>query len=155
MEALTVEIWADDFPVRVTTAYGPQICDSHERKQKFWQFLEREVENADAAGAGFILQMDSNCHVGKELIEKDVNPQNFNGKLFAQFLERNQHLTLINSLSLCEGLITRMRKMTNGVELSILDVFITCNKILPFIIKMKIDERRENTLSNFSAVKVM
>ena len=98
VEALTVEIWADDFPVRVVTAYGPQLGDSHERKRKFWQFLEREVENADAAGAGFILQMDSNCHVGKELIENDVNPQNLNGKLFAQFLERNQHFTLINSL---------------------------------------------------------
>ena len=82
VEALTVEIWAYDFPVRVVTAYGPQLSDSLERKQKFWHFLEREVLNADKVGAGFILQMDSNCHLGKEFIKNDVNEQNFNGKLF-------------------------------------------------------------------------
>ena len=155
VEALTVEIWADDFPVRIVTAYGPQLCDSQDRKQNFWQFLEREVANADEAGAGFILQMDSNCHLGKNFIEKDVNEQNSNGKLFGQFLERNTQLTLINSLSLCEGLITRMRKTTRGLELSILDVFVTCNKILPYIKQMKIDEKREKTLSNFGAMKAV
>jgi hypothetical protein len=39
--------------------------------------------------------------------------------------------------------------------MSVLDVFVTCNKILPFITRMKIDERREKTLSNFSAVKTV
>ena len=77
-----------------------------------------------------------------------MNPQNANGKMFAHFLERNQHLTLINSLSLCEGFITRMRKTTKVVEESILDAFITCNKILPYVKRMKVDERRETTLSN-------
>jgi hypothetical protein len=62
-------------------------------------------------------------------------------------------LTMINSLPLCEGLITRMRKTTRSVEMSILDVFVTCDKILPYIRKMKIDERRENTLTNFGIFK--
>ena len=116
IEALTVEVWADDVPVHILNAYGPQLGDCQERKQKFWQFLEREVANADMAGVGIVLQMDSNCHLGKELIENDVNPQNANGKMFAHFLERNQHLTLINSLSLCEGFITRMRKTSKVVR---------------------------------------
>ena len=90
-----------------------------ERKQKFWDFIDREVDNAIVAGAGFILQMDGNCHVGKDIIEKDVNIQNYNGKLFNEFLERNPHLTLINSLPLCEGSITRMRKTVKGMEKSI------------------------------------
>ena len=99
--------------------------------------------------------MNSNCHLGREMIKNYVNVQNSNGKLFAHFIERLPQLTIINSLPLCEGLITRMRKTTKGVELSILDVFVTCNKILPFIQRMKIDEKRENTLTNFGAKKVV
>ena len=155
IECLVVEVWADDFPVRVVTAYGPQLSDPSERKQNFWEFLEREADNADKAGAGFILQMDSNAHLGKEVIKNDVNDQNSNGKLFTEFLERMPQLTIINSLSLCEGLITRMRKTTRGVEMSVLVVFVTCNKILPYIIKIKIDEKRENTLTNFNALKMI
>ena len=65
------------------------------------------------------------------------------------FLERMPQLTLINSLPLCEGIVTRMRKTTKGVEKSCIDVFVACSKILPFIRKMRIDEKRENTLTNF------
>ena len=102
------------FPMRIVNGYGPQGSDSIERKRKFWDFLEREVNNAIVAGAGFILQMDGNCHLGPNYIKGDVNVQNANGKLFAEFLERNPHLTLVNSLPICEGIITRMRKTTKG-----------------------------------------
>ena len=115
VECLAVEVWVDDFPLRIFTGYGPQLSDSVKRKQKFWDFLEKEAENAERNGAGFILQMDSNCHIGKEILKTDINEQNQNGRLFANFLERLPHLTLINSLSICEGVITRMRKTTNGV----------------------------------------
>ena len=70
-------------------------------------------------------------------------------------MERMPQLKLINSLELSKGLITRMRKTVKGVEMSILDVFVTCDKILPHIRKMKIDKNRENTLTNFSAKKVV
>ena len=35
VEVLAIEIWVDDFPVRVVTAYGPQLSDKHEKKLKF------------------------------------------------------------------------------------------------------------------------
>ena len=152
VECLAVEIWIDDFPVRVVTAYGPQSGDKLERKVKFWEFIEREANKALDAGAGFILQMDSNAHLGKDIIEKDPNEQNLNGKLFCDFLERLPHLTIINSLELCEGSITRMRKTINGVERSILDVFVTCHRILPYVKSMRIDEKREHSLTNYSAI---
>ena len=97
--------------------------------------------------------MDGNSHLGPTIIEGDVNAQNANGKLFCEFLERNTHLTIINSLALCDGKITRMRKTIKAEEKSILDVFVTCDKVLPFITDMKIDEKREHALSNFKAVK--
>ena len=63
VECLAVEIWVDDFPIRIVTAYGPQLGDKLERKQKFWSFIEREAINAFENGSGFILQMDSNSHL--------------------------------------------------------------------------------------------
>ena len=153
VEAIAVEIWVNEFPIRVVNGYGPQLSDSIERKRKFWSFLEKQVDNAIVSGAGIIIQMDGNCHLGPNIIEGDVNVQNANGKLFCDFLERNTHLTIINSLSLCDGKITRMRKTTKTVEKSILDVFIAFDKILPYITDMKIDEKREHVLTNFKAMK--
>ena len=134
MECLVVEVWVEEFPIRIITAYGPQVGDASDRKQKFWDFLENQVNNAFNSGAGMIIQMDSNSHLGEEIIENDVNEQNVNGKMFADFLDRNPQLSLINSLPVCEGKITRMRTTTRGVEKSILDVFVTCDRILPYIL---------------------
>ena len=39
VECLTVEVWANDFPIRIVTAYGPQLGDSMERKTHFWDFI--------------------------------------------------------------------------------------------------------------------
>ena len=47
VECLVVEVWADEFPIHVLTAYGPQLSDSLERKRKCWDFLEREANNAE------------------------------------------------------------------------------------------------------------
>ena len=153
VEVIVVEIWIDEFPVRIVNGYGPQLSDSVERNQKFWTFLEKHVNNAIVAGAGLIIQMDGNCHLGPMIIPEDLNAQNANGKLFCEFIERNPHLTIINSLNICDGKITRIRKTTKGIEKSILDVFVTCDKILPFITKMAIDSKREHALTNFKAVK--
>ena len=116
VEVLVVEVWLNEFPIRIINGYGPQNSDSIERKRKFWAFLEKQVNNAIIAGAGLIIQMDGNCHLGPAIINGDVNEQNANGKLFCEFLQRNSHLTIINSLSMCEGKITRMRKTTKGLE---------------------------------------
>ena len=34
-----------------------------------------------------------------------------------------------------------------------MDVFVTCERILPFITKMVIDEKREHAITNFSTMK--
>ena len=97
--------------------------------------------------------MDSNSHLGKDILKDDPNDQNTNGKLFCEFLNRMPHLTVVNTLPICEGVITRMRKTTRGVEKSILDVFVTCQQILPFVKRMTIDENHEHALTNYSTVK--
>ena len=76
-----------------------------------------------------------------------------NGKLFANFLERNPALIVVNNLNLCKGLITRRRKTINKTEESVLDFFIVNSVMLPFIEEMAVDEPDEYTLSNHSQNK--
>ena len=150
---MIVEVWLNDFPFRIMTAYGPQLGDLNEKKSKFWQFIEKEADLANTIGAGFILQMDGNCHLGKDIIKNDVNEKNANGKLFTEFLDRMPNLCLANALEICDGTITRTRKTVNGTEQAALDVFVVCDKLLPYLTKVKVDEKREHTLTNFRSVK--
>ena len=93
--------------------------------------------------------MDSNCHAGSTLICNDPNPQNDNGRFLQSFMERNPSLRIVNSLDICEGLITRQRMTNNREEKSILDLFIVCEKALAYVNNMKVDERGELRLTNF------
>ena len=110
VEALSVEIFLKNMKIRCCNAYGCQENESIDKKEAFWTFLDEEVAEAEKQGSGFILHFDGNLWAGSEIIPKDPRPQNKNGKLFEQFLNRNPHLTVVNALPLCEGLITRSRK---------------------------------------------
>ena len=66
---------------------------------------------------------------------------------------KHPHLSVVNALPECEGLITR-RRTTNGIqEESILDFFIVCDKVLPYLKKMVIDEDKSYVLTNYKNVK--
>ena len=69
------------------------------------------------------------------------------------FLRRNKGIHLINSLPVCEGLITRKRKLTNRNEESVLDLFLVCSLVMPYVVKMNVDEQGEHQLSNFNGIK--
>ena len=43
VEAMTVKIELKHFKIRITNAYGPQEYDDHQKKDKFWAFLDNEV----------------------------------------------------------------------------------------------------------------
>ena len=115
-EALTVEIWVQGFPIRLVCGYGPQLYDVNLRKEKFWKYINTEVESASKCGAAFILQMDGNLWAGENVIPSDPRPQNANGKLFEQFLLKNPHLIVVNALSLCKGNVTRIKHTKNGTQ---------------------------------------
>ena len=90
---------------------------------------------------------------GNEIIPGDPRSQNYNGKLFQDFLERNQNLSVVNSLPICEGLITRVRSKGETTEKSILDFFVVCSRILPYVTKMVVDEDRKFILTNYKVCK--
>ena len=69
------------------------------------------------------------------------------------FIKRNSNVTIVNSLSLCEGTITRKRISENRNEKSVLDMFLVCDRILPHVTKMHIDEDGVHQLTNFYGIR--
>ena len=154
-EALTVEIWVEGFPIRLLCGYGPQNYDQQQRKDKFWDYLDREVKNATNNGSAFILQMDGNLWAGKNIIKNDPKPQNLNGKYFAKFLDKNTHLSVVNALPICTGLITRRINNNSCIQESVLDFYVVCDKILPLVTSMTIDELGQNSLTKYYRGKIV
>ena len=153
VEALSVEIFVKKMKIRCSVAYGCQECDSIDRKEAFWTYLDEEVLEADSSESGFILHFDGNLWAGKDIIPNDPRPQNRNGKLFEEFLKRHPHLTVVNALPQCEGLITRKRLRKGIIEESVLDFFVVCNRVLPFVSKMVIDEQKQYILTNYQRAR--
>ena len=139
VEALSVEISVREMKIRCCVAYGPQETDLIDRKNAFWSYMDEEVTQASRSGSGLVLHFDGNLWAGPNVIPGDPRQQNRNGKLFEEFLSRNPQLTVVNSLSLCQGLITRSRLRDGHLEGSVLDFFVVCAHVLPHITSMLID----------------
>ena len=139
--------------IRCCVGYGRQENDAIGQKEAFWDYLDNEVMEAKQSGAVLVIHMDGNLWAGEEIIPNDPRPQNRNGVLFEQFLKRNPNLNVVNSLELCEGLVTRRRNRNGKVEESVLDFFIVCDLILPHVTRMVIDEKKEHVLTNYEQVK--
>ena len=92
IEIMVIEINVNGSRIRIMNAYGPQEKQKVEMKQKFWDRLDSEINNAENLGCGLIFQMDGNLRAGLSIIPGDPNPQNKNGKLFANFLNNHPNL---------------------------------------------------------------
>lgn len=153
VEAFSIDIHVNQFKIRCCIAYGCQETAKEEEKSEFWKYLDEEVIEAKKYGAGLIIQCDGNLWAGNKLIPGDPRPQNRNGKLLESFLDRNPNMTVVNSLPICEGKITRSRVKSGKLEESILDFFIVCESVLPFVTKMVVDEENKHILTNYKAIK--
>ena len=153
VEALSVIISVKEMKIRCCIAYGCQETDLVERKTAFWDYLYEEVNQASTSGSGFVLHFDGNLWAGSNIVPGDPRQQNKNGKMFEQFLKQNQNLTVVNSLSLCEGLITRSRLRDGKLEESVLDFFVVCDRVLPYVTKMEIDENKKYVLTNYEPAR--
>ena len=94
--------------------------------------------------------MDGNLWAGNEVVKGDPNCCNNNGKLCNEFLQKHPYLTVVNSLDICEGKITRRRVTTKKTEEAILDFFIVCDKLAAFIERLVIDEDKQFPLSRYT-----
>ena len=150
IEVLVVEIKIEDLKTRCICAYGPQEKDSQDKKLNFWARLSEEVRESEENESAIIIQMDGNLWAGEEIIQEDPNNCNANGKLLKEFLLQHPNLTVVNSLEICEGKITRRRITKKKTEEAILDFFIVCKKIAAFIERMIIDEEKQFPLSRYT-----
>ena len=98
-----------------------------------------------------MINMDANSWLGRDYNSKDPHSRNNNGKLFHEFLERNQHLSVVNTTDKCKGSITRSRIVQGKVEESIIDFIIVCDRLLPHVKEMVIDEEKAEALTNFNS----
>ena len=154
VEAISIDNHPSKLVISCTSAYGLQQKHSASKKPKFWEYLDNIANSAWSEGKGFHLQGDLNAWKGSEVIPCDPNIQNFNGKLFHNFLKRHPELTVVNSLPVCRGLITRQRNLNNGKkEQSIIDFVVVCSRVLPFITEMVIDEANTHITTNYTQSK--
>jgi hypothetical protein len=65
-------------------------------------------------------------------------------------VSRQYNLTVVNALSVCEGLMTPTRIKEGNAEKSVLDFFVVCSRVLPSITKMVIDEKKDHILTNYT-----
>ena len=150
-EALTIDIHVKKMTISCTTAYGPQENARTSKKTEFLDYLEEEVLRSRREGKGFLLQGDLNSWLGPEVLPGDKRKQNRNGKMFAQFVKKN-NLTIVNSLPLCKGLITRSRLRQGELVQSTLDFFVVCGLVLPFVAELLIDSEKKYRLTNYADV---
>ena len=94
---------------RIINAYGPQE-DSTNRDiiLEFWQEIEQEIIAAKEQNCLIIIQLDANAKLGNKVIKGDPNDISENGKIMLDIVKR-QNLTVANSMSICNGVITRER----------------------------------------------
>ena len=98
-EILVIQIHIKDMPIRIINAYGPQECDSSEKKSLFWARIQSEVDDAIENDIGVFFTMDGNAHLGETIIKDDPNKMNNNGHRMSMFLNNNQSMTLLNASS--------------------------------------------------------
>ena len=95
-----------------------------------------------------MLQGDMNAWLGSDVLTGDTRKQNQNGKMFVTFVKSNK-LTIVNTLPICKGSTTWSR-MKQGTKLcSTLDFFVVCERLLPYVQDMTIDNEGNHKITNY------
>ena len=147
-EAVTIDTHVQKMAITITSAYGPQENAKNETKALIWNYLHDEAKKAKSYGKGCVIQGDLNAWLGPNMLPHDLHEQNRNGALFEKFLKENQ-LTCVNTLPLTEGLVTRKRKCLSEIKESTIDFYIVCERVLPFVTKMQIDDGKNHMVTNY------
>ena len=151
-EILVVQCQVGGQKIRVLNAYGPQEDDPTETRISFWTAVHQKIFEAKSEGCMLLLQMDANAKLGNEIIKDDCNSMSENGRLMYEIIE-SESLSVLNSSSLCSGVITRYRETTKGIEMAVLDYVLACDRLATFLDSMLIDEQRVLTLTKYATTK--
>ena len=122
---LVVETKIKNVKIRFINAYGVQEGAALEEKLAFYSILEEEILNAINSGNMICISIDANAKLGRKYIKEDTHEISHNGILLLRMVER-MNLVVVNSTNKCTGSITRMKKVKDHLEKSIIDYFIVC-----------------------------
>ena len=128
--------------------YGPQEDDDINHILNFWQEVEAETIKAKDEDCHIIIQMDANAKIGSENIKGDPHKMSNNGKIMLDIMKR-QSLTIVNTLNVCKGTITRERITEGKSEKSAIDYIIISEGLLEYLLEMVIDEEKVYGLARF------
>ena len=135
--------------VRIYTAHLKQqsVCKRDEIALQFEE-IKKQFRDAIKSNEGMIMIFDANAHVGKNVIKGCVENQDWSGKVLMKMIE-DENLVLLNTLDLCEGVITRVDPRDGKgttIDLAL------CNQFLASkIIEMKIDEEDIYKPTNYAS----
>ena len=160
VEMLVVQGKIGNYDMRIFNCYGPQEISQSQRPSseqqqivtQFWMEIENEVIKAKDEGCLVLIEMDANAKVGKNIINDDPNETSENGKLFLDFVSR-QNLKILNASDKCAGVITRHRVTVNRTEESVIDYIVVCDTFATFLEEMVIDEKRIHVLTKYASKK--
>ena len=146
-----MQVKTENYNIRVINAYGPQE-DNYNKEDiyNFWQELEEEVVSAKDDDCLVLIQLDANAKLGSKIIKDDPHDMTENGQLLLDILDR-QNLTAVNSMNICDGVITRERITKARAEKSVIDFVIVCSKLKEFVKYMLIDESRVHVLTKYAS----
>ena len=138
--------------VRFINAYGVQECATIQEKSEFYSILEQEIIIALDSKKMICIGMDANAKLGYNYIKGDMHDISQNGRLLLSIIER-LNLVVVNSTNKCHGTITRMKRVKNNLEESIIDYFLVCQDFYIFINSMVVDTERNFVLTKFTKKK--
>ena len=91
VECISVQVKVGQQELLVVCGYRPQENAGLAKKERFWQYLEREVEEDSREEKMLLIQMDSNSWLGKKIIPRDRNIiPNSNRKCLLGFFRETQ-----------------------------------------------------------------
>ena len=146
-ELIVVEIKVSKKEIRIISGYGPQESWPEGERMPFFLALEQEIIKAEIEGKSILIELDANSKLGPDLIPGDMHEQSENGKVLADIIKRHG-LTLGNSSTKCEGLVTRKRVTKSNIEESVIDFVIFSDDLNDAIESITIDDKRECVLTN-------
>ena len=136
-----IRLEVGDMGIRLYTAHLKQQS-TNSREEIAYQFdeIKNQFHSANMGREGMLMIFDSNVHVGTEGVGACKDIQDAGGKMLMSIV-KEEGLTVVNNLALCEGVVTRVDPR-NGTK-STIDLAICNTYMIDKLDKMSIDEKGE------------
>ena len=147
-EFITIKAALGAKQIRIILAYGPEEGSSMQDIDDFFTQINIQVNRAILSGNSVMLVGDFNAKLGKGLIKGDVHDISANGKKFQSVLQFFDTVA-INSLSLCNGVFTRVNN-NNPDDKSVLDYVCITKDISDLLLNTYVGEEKKCILRSVS-----